>query len=98
MHYTLYIFLPSEFTSSTENVTVCGDESIPTTFSLSCGFSGPVFPIWNVSGLLMGQFETLVRGQSVGMYLTYPQPSANIARLNVDLICDLIPVFSVYWM
>ena len=85
MHHILCIFLPSEFTSSPQNVTVCDAESIPTTFSLLCGFSGPVFPIWNVTGLSMGQFVTLSCGQSVDGYLSYPQPSASIARLNVNV-------------
>ena len=86
--YLVY-YLPSEFTSSPENVTVCDDESIPTTFSLSCGFNGPVFPLWNVTGLSMGRSETLSRGQSVDGYLSYPQPSASIARLNVDLTSSM---------
>ena len=85
MHHILYIFLPSEFTSSPQNVIVCDDESMPTTFSLACGFSGAVFPLWNVTGLSLGQIEILSRGQSVDGYLSYPQPSASIARLNVDL-------------
>ena len=33
----------------------------------------------------MGGSATLFRGQSVDGYLTYPQPSLDIARLNVDL-------------
>ena len=66
-------------------MTVCDDESIPTTFSLSCGFNGPVFPLWNVTGLSMGRSKTLSRGKSVDGYLSYPQPSASFARLNVDL-------------
>ena len=85
MHHILCIFLPSEFTSSPQNVIVCDVQSIPTTFSLSCEFVGPLFPLWNVSRLAMGQIETLSRGQSVDGYLSYPQPSASIAMLNVDL-------------
>ena len=85
MHHTLYIFLHSEFTSSPENVTVCDDESIHTSFTLFCEFSGPVFPVWNVTGLSIGEFQTLFRGESVDWYLTYPQSSESIARLNVDL-------------
>ena len=56
----LYIFLHSELTSFPQNVIVCDVQSIPTTFSLSCGFNGPLFPMWNVTGLSMGQIETLV--------------------------------------
>ena len=85
MHHILYIFLPSEFTFSPQNVIVCDVQSIPTTFSLSCGFTAPVFPLWNVTGLAMGQIEVLSRGQSVDGYLSYPQSSVSIARLNVDL-------------
>lgn len=33
----------------------------------------------------MGQFRTLLHGQSVGGYLSYPQPSDGVARLNVNL-------------
>ena len=65
-------------------MTECEIESIPATFTLSCGFSGPVFPMWNVTGLSSGQSETLSRGQSVDGYLSYPQPSASIAQLIVD--------------
>ena len=81
----LYVSLPSELTSSPQNVIVCYVQSIPTTFSLLCGFNGPLFPMWNVTGLPMGQIETLSRGESIDGYLSYPQPSASIARLNVDL-------------
>ena len=37
----------------------------------------------------MGQIEILSRGQSVDGYLSYPQPSASIARLNVDLTSSM---------
>ena len=84
IHFT-YTFSLSEFTSSPENVYVCEAQSIPTTFHLSCEFTGPSFPLWNVTGLSTHQFETLSRGESVGGYLTYPQPSMSTASLNIDL-------------
>ena len=83
--FILRAFSLSDFTSSPENVSVCDAQTISNSFSLSCGFTGPAFPLWNVSGLSTHQFETLSRGQSVGGYLTYPQPSGSTASLNVDL-------------
>lgn len=83
--FILRTFSLSEFISSPENVYVCDAQSIPTTFHLSCEFTGPSFPLWNVTGLLTHQFETLSRGQSVGGYLAYPQPSGSTASLNVGL-------------
>lgn len=37
----------------------------------------------------MGQIETLSRGESVDGYLSYPQPSASTAMLNVDLTSSM---------
>lgn len=91
--FTFNIHSPSEFISSPENVTVCDPESIPTTFSVSCGYNSfQVSPIWNITGLSAGQFVTLARGQSFGGYLSYTQATAEEARLNIALSSNMMQV------
>ena len=54
-------------------------------FTLSCEFTGSSPPTWNVTGLSMGQVAVLSAGETRDGYLTYPRPTTNVARLNVDL-------------